>query len=96
MHALITMDPPPISAAAASVSTTDGGIKKSLLSSSDCLHRVDGKDGPIGSISMGNKMNDVTKSHDIGKSTPILNKVQRLKIKFKIQDENQLQPSYRF
>ena len=71
MHALITMDPPPISAAAASVvSTTDGGIKKSLLSSSDCLQRVDGKDErPItASITMGNKINDVTKTHDnIGK-----------------------------
>ena len=68
MHALITMDPPPISAAAASVSSTDGGIKKqSLLSSSDCLHRVDGKDGPIASITLGNKINDLTKSHDGGK-----------------------------
>ena len=69
MHALITMDPPAISDAAASVSTRDGGIKKSLLSSSDCLHRVDGKDGPIESITMGNKINDLTKSHDGGKLT---------------------------
>ena len=70
MHALITMDPPSISAAAmtASASTTDavGGIKKSL---SDCLQRVDGKDSnPIVSCftSSGNKLNDVNKPHNLG------------------------------
>ena len=64
MHALITMDPPPISAATAtSASTTDhvGGIKKSL---SDCLHRMEAKDSPMASITLGNKLNDLTKPHN--------------------------------
>ena len=66
MHALITMDPPPISAATAtSASTTDhvGGIKKSL---SDCLHRMEGKDSSMASITLGNKLNDLTKPHNTG------------------------------
>ena len=66
MHALITMDPPPISAATAtSASTTDhvGGIKKSL---SDCLHRMEAKDSPMASITLGNKLNDLTKPHNTG------------------------------
>ena len=76
MHALISMDPAPISAAAAtSASSTDHGagmIKKSLLSSSDGLHRVDhGKEGPMAPITLqaGNNRNDVmqqNKPHDVG------------------------------
>ena len=63
MNALITMDPPPISASSASTTDHVGGIKKSL---SDCLHRMEAKDSPMTSITLGNKLNDLTKPHNTG------------------------------
>ena len=63
MNALITMDPPPISASSASTTDHVGGIKKSL---SDCLHRMEAKDSPMASITLGNKLNDLTKPHNTG------------------------------
>ena len=78
MNALITMDPPPISASSAS--NTDhsvGGIKKSL---SDCLHRMEAKDSPMASITLGNKLNDLTKPHNTGGK---FHKIEQKKLTFK-------------